>query len=103
MPTSTRKEATEVARTLKEIYDTPFGGKDRGRFQISREGLRQISGRRRLEETTIRAIVDEAYEQDLVVTDMGEDFSVIEEEVMRNYRKVPRKITTSYGNPSSTR
>lgn len=99
MAISTKK----VAGTLQKIYDTPFGGKDRGRFQISREGLRQISGRRRLEESTITAIVNEAYERGFVVTDMGEDFSVIEEEVMRNYRKVPRKLTVSYGNTSSTR
>jgi hypothetical protein len=89
--------APEVAKILQKIYEEPFGGKDRGRFQISREGLREISGRRRLEESTITGIVNEAYERGLVVTDMGEDFSVIEEEVMRNYRKVPKKITASYG------
>jgi hypothetical protein len=27
-----------------------------------------------------------------VVTEIGEDFSVIEEGVMRNYRKVPKQI-----------
>jgi hypothetical protein len=92
------RDAKQVAKILEKIYETEFGGKDRGRFQISREGLREISGRRRLEDTVLAAIINEAYERGLVVTDIGEGFSVIEEEVMRNYRKVPKKITASYGN-----
>jgi hypothetical protein len=81
---------------LSKIYNKNFGGKDRGRFQISREGMREISGRRRLEETTVRAIINEAYEQGFVVTEKGEDFSVIEEDMIKNYRKVPKKITAGF-------
>jgi hypothetical protein len=86
------RNPAEVAKILAKIYETEFGGKERGRFQISREGLRQISGKKRLEDTIITATINEAYERGFVVTDMGEDFSVIEESVMRNYRKVPKQI-----------
>lgn len=82
----------QVADALKQIYDTQFGGKDRGRFQISRQGLRELSERKRLEDSTKDAIVGAAYDRDLVVTDMGDDFSVIEVDVMRNYRKVPQRL-----------
>jgi hypothetical protein len=89
-----RRKPAEVARILAKIYEKEFGGKERGRFQISREGLRGISGKKRLEDPIITATINEAYELGLVVTDMGEDFSVIEENVMRNYRKVPKQIVS---------
>ncbi len=92
--TNTRKRKTpaEVANILAKIYGKEFGGKDRGRFQISREGLREISGKKRLEDPIIAETINESYERGFVVTDLGEDFSVIEESVMRNYRKVPKQI-----------
>jgi hypothetical protein len=47
------KAPAEVAAKLAEIYEQGFGGKDRGRYQISREGLREISGKKRLEDSII--------------------------------------------------
>jgi hypothetical protein len=91
----TQVTPAEVARRLFKIYEEPFGGKERGRFRISREHFRYISGRRRLEESTMSEIVNEAYEKGLVVTDVGDGFSVIAEETMQTYRKVPRKIADS--------
>jgi hypothetical protein len=86
------KTPAEVATILATIYEKSFGGKDRGRFQLSREGLREISGKKRLEDPIVKATINEAYELGFVVTEIGEDFSVIEESVMRNYRKVPKQI-----------
>ena len=90
------KTPEEVAGALLVIYETDFGGKERGRFQISRQGLRELSDRRRLEETTIDAIVDCAYQKDLVVTDLGDDFSVVGADVMKSYRKVPSRVIASH-------
>jgi hypothetical protein len=86
------RNPAEVAKILAAIYEKDFGGKERGRFQISREGLREISGKRRLEEAFITTTINEAYELGFVVTDLGDDFSVIEESVMRNYRRVPKQM-----------
>jgi hypothetical protein len=86
------RKPAEVAKALATIYEKEFGGKERGRFQISREGFREISRKRRLEESYITTTINEAYELGFVVTDMGDDFSVIEESVMRNYRKVPKQL-----------
>lgn len=86
------KSPEQVAKRLTKIYRTKFGGKDKGRFTITRSHLRQLAGRKRLEDSTVEQIVDEAYEYGLVLTDMGDDFAVIDEDVMHRYRKVPERI-----------
>jgi len=85
-------EPEEVAQFLRKIYDTSFGGKERGRYRISRKELSELSGRKRLEYSIIDKIVDEAYEVDLVVIDLGDYFAVVESDVMLNYRKSPREL-----------
>lgn len=86
------KSTKDIAFALKEIYETEFGGKKRGRYQISRQAMRELSERRRLEESTVEAIVSETYELGFVVTDLGDDFSLVEVDVMRSYRKVPTRV-----------
>jgi len=86
------KTPSAVAQGLKDIYEADFGGKTRGRYQISRPSLRELSERGRLEEITVHAIVSEAYDLGFVVTDLGDDFSVVEVDVMRSYRKVPSRL-----------
>ena len=88
----TNKTPEYVAKLLRKIYRTKFGGKDKGRFTITRNHLRELSGRKRLEDSTIGQIVDEAYELGLVLIDLGDDFAVIDEDVMHRYRKVPERI-----------
>jgi hypothetical protein len=90
------RNPAQVAKILEKIYEADFGGKDRGRFLISREGLREISGKRRLEDPIITSTINEAYELGFVMTDLGDDFSVIEERVMRNYRKVSKQIINNH-------
>ena len=86
------KTPTEVAEALKTIYDTEFGGKTRGRYKISRHALRDLSVRKRLGESTIQEIISAAYELGFVVADLDDDFSIVEVDVMRSYRKVPTRI-----------
>jgi hypothetical protein len=86
------KTPEQVAKAIKKIYESDFGGKDRGRFQMSRQQLRELSGRGRLEDSTLDEIVNQAYELGFVVTDLGDDFSVVEVNVMRSYRKVPTRV-----------
>ena len=90
------KTPVEVAVALKEIYEAEFGGKDRGRYQISRQALRELSVRGRLEGSTVDAIVSDTYELGFVVTDLGDDFSVVEVDVMRSYRKVPARVISKH-------
>lgn len=92
----------EVAGFLSEIYESEFGGKERGRFKISRPSLRRLAGRKRLEDTTISKIADAALELGYIVTDLGDYFSVVEEAVMLNYRPVPKSVLSRFLKESST-
>jgi hypothetical protein len=90
------KTPKQVAVALKKIYEAEFGGKDRGRYKLSRQALRELSERGRLEDSTLNSIVAEAYELGFVVTDLGDDFSVVEVDVMRSYRKVPARVIDAH-------
>lgn len=93
-------QVEEVAEKLQAIYETEFGGKPRGRYIISRQQLRELSRRARLEIEIINGITREAYELNLVVTDLGDDFSVVEADVMRSYRKVPSRVISGHNDLS---
>jgi len=90
------KSPQEVAEQLSSIYESEFGGKDRGRFKISRSNLRRLAGRKRLEDTTVNKIADAALELGYIVIDLGDYFSVIEEAVMLNYRPVPKSVLSPF-------
>lgn len=86
------KSPEQVADDLARIYELEFGGKDRGRFRLSRRQLRRLSGRGRLEDSILAQFVQHCYERGLVVTDLGDEFSVIEVAAMQNYRKAPSRL-----------
>ena len=86
------KSPKDVAQQLSEIYESEFGGKDRGRFKISRSNLRRLAGRKRLEDTTVSRIADAALDIGYIVIDLEDYFSVIEEAVMLSYRLVPKSV-----------
>ena len=90
------KTPDEIAEILSQIYEEGFGGKERGRYRISRSNLRTLSGRKRLEDSIIDSVIDSTYEKGLVVTDLGDEFSVIHEGVMHNYRRVSRKLVSQH-------
>lgn len=52
-----------VADRLAALYDQEFGGKDRGRFQISMKHLRALTGRRRVPASLVRKIAEEMTER----------------------------------------
>ena len=96
------KSPQEVAKQLFSIYESEFGGKDRGRFKISRSNLRRLAGRKRLEDTTVNRIADAALELGYIVIDLGDYFSVVEEAVMLNYRPVPKSVLLPFLQESVT-
>src|SRR5262245_54249883 len=85
-----------IAKSLSQIYQETFGGKDRGRYKISRRNLRLLSGRKRLEDTTTAKIMESLYNLGFIMVDLGDDFAVVEEGVMLNYRPVPRAVLSKY-------
>ena len=91
------KSPEEVAQFLSDIYEKQFGGKKRGRYRISRINLRSLSGRKILQEGIVEAVTYRALEDfGLVITDLGDEFSVIEVDVLRNYRAVPKSVLNAF-------
>ncbi len=93
---SVNKSPKDVVQQLAEIYESEFGGKDRGRYKISRSNLRRLAGRKRLEDTTVKRIADAALEIGYIVIDLGDYFSVVEEAVLLNYRPVPKSVLSPF-------
>ena len=90
------KNAEKMAEIIEEIYDQKFGGKSRGRFQISRTAFRQLSGRKRLSDIFIDEVAERALELGYVLVSLGDTIAIIEEQVMLNYRNVPKSIINKY-------
>ena len=90
------RSAEDVAKFLAEIYGSEFGGKEHGRYKISRSNLRRLSGRKRLEATTVSRIIDEALDLGYIVVEVGDYFCVVEEGVMLNFRPVPKSVLSRF-------
>jgi len=91
-----RRSAEEMANFIEGIYEKKFGGKSRGRFQITRSAFRQLSGRRKLHDSFIEEVTEEALELGYVLVSFGDAIAIIEEKVMRSYRNVPKSILNDY-------
>ena len=85
-----RKTATEMAEILTNLYEDTFGGKKRGRYQITRSGFTELSGRKKLQDSFIYKVIDEALDWGYIVVDLGDYLVVIEVSVTENYRQVPK-------------
>lgn len=66
---------------------------------MSRQSLRELSGRKRLEDVFVAEVASHAFDNGLVLTDFGDDFAVVEVEVdvMRSYRQVPGRVVGEHG------
>lgn len=90
------KTPEEIVEALGDIYETKFGGKRRGRFQIPRALLKQIAGRKKLHNSLLEAVIQEAYERGYAVIDREEMISVIELSILEGHRKVPVKVAQEF-------
>ena len=90
------KSAQEIAHILKEIINLEFGGKERGRFQISRSKLRALSARKRIGDSFVFELTEACFENGLVFIDIGDFYAVLECPTMHNYRRVPTNIIKKY-------
>ncbi len=94
-PTSGRPSAEQVAEALTALYDTPFSGRERGRFRISRKLLRQLAGRQRLPSGLLDQVTEELFEKGLIFVDMESYFVLLEQRLFRSYRRVPASVMDS--------
>ncbi len=86
------RSAAEVAIMLSDIYETAFGGKERGRYRISRSNLKQLSDRRVLRQSFVDELKEEIWEYELVVVELEDGFALIDMNLLDGYRYVPRAV-----------
>ena len=87
----------KVAELLeKQIYETPFGGKTRGKFLISRDGLKDLLGVARLTTSILDELVDECLNRNIAFIDLDDCFAVVDEGFVRNFRKVPNSLVREF-------
>lgn len=84
-----RPAPATIAIHLCDLYERSFGGKDRGRYRISRKMLRKLAGRERLPDDLMCALTDELFERGFIFIDMESFFVLLEKRLFRNYRRVP--------------
>jgi hypothetical protein len=81
----------EVAMKLwRDLYEEAFRGKERGRFCLTREQLKEALDTEKLHRSTIDRLQDEALKLGLVIVDLDDLFPCIEKDVVRRYRRPPR-------------
>ena len=90
------KNAAEIAEILSEIYEQKFGGKSRGRFQISRSMFRTLVGRKVLRDAFIDEVASECLDLGYILFVIGDIIAIIEESVVIRYRSVTKSILNSY-------
>ena len=85
-----RPTAATVSAMLAAIYDQRFGGKESGRYRISRKFLREIARRRRISDEFVAEITDELFEQGLVIVNVETYFAVLSQSLLNSYRHVTK-------------
>jgi hypothetical protein len=93
MAAVTDERIAEVAIKLyRDMYETAFRGKERGRFCLTRRQLKEALQTDRLHPSTIMRLQDEAMRIGLIIIDDDDLFPCIERRVARHYRRPPRDV-----------
>lgn len=85
-------DITRTVNKLIEIYKEAFGGKEKGRYQISRENLKWLHGAQRLHATTIEKLKNEIFENGFILIDLDDVFCLVRCKLLRGWRKVPARV-----------
>ena len=92
-----------VAARLAALYETKFGGKERGRYRFSMKQMRALTGRKRVPGRAIRKIGEEVFELGYVLIDLETYFVVLAQSTFRGYRRLSdsRLATSTEGTVQS--
>lgn len=86
-----------VAATLYlQAYEAEYGGKTRGKFQISREDVMQLIGVPRLHPEHVQKLTDACLATNLAVVDMDATFVFLETNFVSKFRKLPSRLVLEY-------
>jgi hypothetical protein len=88
---------TDVASVLyADAYEASYGGKERGRFLVSRDDLKKLLGVTRLHHLKIQELTDACLALGLVVIDMDDVFAFAELQFVNKWRKLPSRLVSEY-------
>lgn len=89
--------SAEVAQKICELFYDEFGGKTKGRFQLSKDQLKLISGVERLSASRVDDVCNDLINNhDLLMICWVDDYFVIESNKVSSWRKVPSKVINKY-------
>lgn len=95
-------DVDDVAGTLyTDAYEASYGGKDRGRFIVTREDLKKLLGVSRLHPTKIQELTDACLTLGLVLIDMDHVFAFAELQFIDKWRKLPSRLVSEYADELS--
>jgi len=77
-----------------DIYKTEFRGKNKGRYTLTRDDLKELSGRSSLHPSVITNFIAEMLDREYCVLDVdgGSIYSVVSQSIHMNHRRVTRKV-----------
>jgi len=81
-----------VVKLWGDLYEQPFRGKDRGRFAITRNQLRNALDVEKLHASTVERLQERALARGLVIIDLDDLFPCIETKIVRKYRRPTKAI-----------
>lgn len=95
-------DVDDVAGTLyTDAYEASYGGKDRGRFLVSRDDLKKLLGVSRLHPGKIQELADACLALGLVLIDMDHVFAFAELQFIDKWRKLPSRLVSEYADDLS--
>ena len=85
-----KRSAATVAAMLELLYDQRFGGKENGRFRISRKFLREIARRQRISDDFLDELADELFELGFVLINAETFLAVLNQRLLNGYRRATK-------------
>lgn len=93
----------QVAQLLyNQAYEASFGGKSRGRFQVSRDDIKRLLGVSRLHPSKIQQLSDACLATNLVFIDMDGTYAFAETKFVDKWRKLPSRLVLEYASELGT-
>ncbi|MDO9528556.1 MAG: hypothetical protein Q7J27_05265 [Syntrophales bacterium] len=89
-------DTRNVGKAIEGIFNEKFGGKEKGRYRISRADLLKIANEKTFNDDNIKKIQTNIQKKGFVLVDLGSEFAIIDDKSMYNYRKVTKKIVAEY-------
>ena len=77
----------KIAEKLITLYETTFGGKEKGRYRIPSKLLTKMTGRRRLYEQDVLELARVMFNKGYILIDMDSFFVVMSSNTFVNYRR----------------